>query len=119
MSRAKGIRSPLRGRRQATDLAAGGWQALGRRVGAAALSRAAVAAASRGASQPWWGEAARGGGLSRRRASPGLASRASPRPRGPLGCQENPLVETFLILWRSMGKPVVFLRKAQVHDPSH
>jgi len=74
MSRAKGIRSPLLGRPQVGGLAAGGLQALGRRFGAAALPRAAVAAASRGASQPWWGEAARGGGLSRRRASPGLAS---------------------------------------------
>jgi hypothetical protein len=81
---------------------AGGLQALGRPPGAAAprasargparsrldaargaaLPRAAVAAASRGVSQPWWWEAAREGGLSRRRASARPASRASTGVRG-------------------------------------
>src|SRR5437667_376962 len=46
-----------------------------------------------------WEEAARGGGLSRRRAVAWPASRASPGLREPL------------------GEPAVFTRSAEVHDP--
>lgn len=58
----------------------------------AVLPGAAVAATCEGVRTPWRGEAARGGGQSRRRASTRLASRASRGRRGPLGCHDRPLV---------------------------
>jgi hypothetical protein len=61
-----------------------------------AVSGATVAAARRGVSTLWWGEAARCGGLSRRRTSARLASQASPGVRGPRGGHTSPLVYTFL-----------------------
>ena len=64
----------------------------------AALSRAAVATASRGVSMPRWWAAVRGGGLSGRRVSAWPASRPSPGGRGPLGGHESPLVYAFLSL---------------------
>jgi hypothetical protein len=78
----------------APDARHGGWTD-GSRLDAArdvALPRAAMAAASGGVSKSWWWEAARGWGLSRRRASIGPASRASPGVRGPLGGHNRPFV---------------------------
>src|SRR4029077_2971352 len=58
----------------------------------APVSRAAMAPASGGMSTPRWWEAAREGGLGRRRVSARPASRASPAGRGPLGGHESPLL---------------------------
>src|SRR6266436_6516571 len=82
----------------------------------AAVSGAAVASTRGGVSQPWWWEAAREERLRGRRASAWPASRASPGLRGPLGGYESPLVWAFLSLRQSTGEPVVFSRRAQVHD---
>src|SRR5262249_55185697 len=55
-----------------------------------AVSGATVATTSGEVSKQKKGEAARGGGLHRRRASTWRASRASLGMRGPLGCHEGP-----------------------------
>jgi IS1 family transposase len=58
----------------------------------APVSRAAMAPASGGMSQPRWWTAARAEGLGRRRMSARPASRASPAGRAPLGGHASPLV---------------------------
>ena len=58
----------------------------------AAVSACHRGRSQRGCEQAGWWEAARRGGLSRRRASARPASRASPGVRGPLGGHESPLV---------------------------
>jgi hypothetical protein len=56
------------------------------------LTCAAMAPASGGMSKPQWWEAAREGGLRRRRMSAQPTARASPGGKGPLGCRESPLI---------------------------
>jgi hypothetical protein len=45
------------------------------------------------------------------------ALRATQEVKGLLGSHESPLIDAFLPLSRSVGEPVAFIRRAQVHDP--
>ena len=108
----------LRQAMEAPNAGDGGWVDRSRVDAArgAAVPRAAVAAARGGVSKQWWWAAARGGSRRRRCASTQPAARTSTGGRGPLGGRESPLISAFCSCEGRPGKPVVMIRRAQVHD---